>query len=178
MAVHRLYISQTSFNGSTYTVGTPIDTKTAFNVVCAEVPFKLYEEAKDVVTKDWKGSHGMEVYIPSSARIKDYDLEIRFLYTGTHANMRNNVSDFVSFLYGLNYNSIGARLAMYDEETRTGRKDVRLVNVKYGTWWDEPDCDDEAIADFTCKFNVYDPMTDVTPTFTNNVLTGLTWAQD
>lgn len=175
MELHRLYIAQTKFDGLTYDKGAPIDTLETYRVVCSAVPFKLYEEAKDVVTKDWKGEHGVEAYIPDVAKIKDYDLEITFLYCGVHANMRNDILNFVSFLRGMNYGGMSARLAIYDEETRTGRKDVRMVNVKYDTWWDEPDLDSDAIAEFKCSFHVYDPVTNVTPVFNNNVITDLVW---
>lgn len=175
MALHRLYILQALYDGENYTKSSPIDTYEDFRVMCSAVPFKLLTDAKDVVTKDWKGEHGLEVYIPSSARIKDYDLEVTFLYCGEHEDMRDDIQGFLKFLYGLNDGAISARLAMYDEETRTGRKDIRLVNVKYNTWWDEPDLDDEAIAEFVCQFHVYDPVTDVSPVIYINTITDLTW---
>jgi hypothetical protein len=179
MAVHKLYIQQTNFDGIDYTKGTPIDTLAKYSVVCREFPFKLFPEAKDVVSKSYKDSHGADAYIPAVNKIKDYDIEVQFLYVGVHNNMRTDIGNFIKFLNGMNggndQNAVGARLAIYDQYTQTGRKDIRYVTSDFGTYWDSPDCDTEAIADFKVKFHVYDPVTDVTTTTVNNQ-TVLTWS--
>lgn len=174
MAVHKLFIMQTNYNGISYTKGTPIDTLSTYNIVCREFPFKLFPETKDVVTKNWKGSHGADAYIPSVNIIKDYDLEVQFLYLGTHAQMRTQIEQFVKFLHGM-VGNVGARLAIFDEYTQMGRKDIKVVSVDFGEWWDIPDYDTDAIADFKVKFHVYDPVTDVTPVFNNNQISTMTW---
>ena len=178
MAVHKLYIQQTNFDGIDYTKGTPIDTLETYSVVCREFPFKLYPESKDVTTKDMKGLHGVDVYIPSYNRIKDYEMEVQFLYLGTHANMRTDIDAFLKFINGMNggvdESAVGARLAIYDQYTQIGRKDLRVVSTEFGGYWDMPDYDTDAIADFKVKFHVYDPVTDVTPITTNNAL-DLVW---
>ena len=180
MGVHKLYIMQTSFNGMTYTKGTPIDTLAKFGVVVRDIPFKLYSDTKEVVTKNWKGSHGLDAYIPNENKVKDYDIEVQCLYVGTHQDMRTNIEAFLKFLNGKAVTGItatGARLAIYDEYTQIGRKDVKYMTSDFGTWWDLPDYDTDAIADFKVILHVYDPMTDVSPSF--DALTGniedLTW---
>ena len=189
MAAHRLFIMQTSFDGLTYTKGTPIDTLASYNVVCKEFPFKLYPETKDVVTNNWRGSHGLDVYIPAENKIKDYDIDVQFLYLGTHAQMRTQIEQFFKFLHGLagpvvisgNSTTVtppaGARLAIYDEYTQIGRKDVRVASIEPGGWWDMPDFDTDAIADFKVRFHVYDPVTDVTPVLSSNKINNMTWAE-
>ena len=188
MATYRLFIQQTSFNGLEYTKGAVIDTLADFGVVCRESPFKLFPETKDIVTKNWKGSHGLDAYIPAVNKAKDYDIELQLLYVGTHATMKNDITSFIKFLNGVvghgNQSAVGARLAMYDEYTQTGRKDIVYRTCDFGTWWDVPDFDTDAIADFKVKFHVYDPVTDVTPHFERivtpgepdtNILIGLEW---
>ena len=180
MAFKHLYMQQTSFNGLSYTKGTAIDITAQFNVVCRSMPFKVFPETKDVVAENWIGSHGQAVYIPSYNRTKDYEIEVQFLYVGTHSTMRSHIGNFVKYINGHigvgAADPVGARLAIYDEYTQTGRKDVRVKNVDFGGWYDNADFDTDAIADFKVKFQVYDPVTDVTPTFTQQgALSDLTW---
>lgn len=180
MATHRLFLQQTDFNGLAYTKGTAVDSLSEFGVVCSEFPFKLLSESKDVVTKNFIGSHGLDVYIPKKNRIKDYDLDVQFLYCGTHATMRNDIERFLKFLNGhsggADEEATGSRLVIYDQYTQTGRKDVRCMSSEFGTWWDQPDYDTDAIADFKVRFHVYDPVTNVTPVFgQNQQLSDLTW---
>ena len=180
MTPHRLYILQAYYDGMTYSKDNLIDTYAAFNVLCSEIPFKIYPDAKDVVAKNWRGLHGADAYIPAVNKIKDYDIEVDFLYSGTHANMRNDLDSFAKYINGMLGNSpqpaLSARLAIYDEYTQTGRKDVRAVNIEFKEYWDTPDFDTECIAAFKVKFHVYDPVTEVTPVYNQQGnLTDLTW---
>ena len=188
MAVHKLFIMQTDFDGISYTKGLPVDTLTAYNVVCRDFPFKLFPDTKDVVTKNWKGSHGADAYIPSVNMIKDYDIDVQFLYVGTHSNMRTQIGKFIKFLngmvgahivpsYGEEYDetAVGARLAIYDQYTQIGRKDIRVSSVEFGGWWDMPDFDTDCIADFKVRFHVFDPVTDVTPTYSGGQINTMVW---
>ena len=162
MALHKLFIQQLSFDGLTYTKGTIADAYTTYKVVCKDFPVKIEPEIKDIVTKDFKGSHGLDPYIPQNLAIKDYEMEVEFLYVGTHATMRSDITAFVKFLRGRNSGAVGARLAIYDEFAGLGRKDLVAKAIEYGEWWDVPDADNDAIATFKVKFQVYDPVTDVT----------------
>ena len=171
---------QTSWDGSTYTKGHVCDTFAEFNVVCADLPFKLYPESKEVVTKDWVGEHGVEAYVPSQLRIKDYDMEATFLYTGNNQSlMRERIDEFIRYLQGrispVDNSPIGARLAISEEYTQTGRKDVVFQSVEFDTWWASSEEDTEFIARFKVKFHVYDPVTNVNQVITGNVVTNLTW---
>lgn len=180
MDIKRFFVQQIKFDGSSYTKGTPIDTYAQFNVICSDTPMKLYPEAKDVVAKDWPGRDGQAVYIPQVARIKDFDWEVTFLYCGVHANMRTQINSFVSYLYGKttpvdSLSARSARLVVYDQYDSIGYKDARVVSVDFGTWWDSPTLDNDAIAEFKVKFHIYDPVTAITPTYNNNILTDLSW---
>lgn len=161
MATHKLYIQQLRFDGLDYTKGALIDSYTDYRVVCKDFPIKIEPEVKDIVTKDFKGSHGLDAYIPDTPAIKDYEMEVEFLYVGTHGTMRTDITNFVKFLRGRNTGAIGSRLAIYDEFAGMGRKDLSAKSVEYGTWWDVPDADSDAIATFKVKFQVFDPVTDI-----------------
>lgn len=175
----RLYIMQTTFDGTEYTKGSVLDTFEEYNVICSDMPFVLFPEAKETVTLDWVGEDGVEAYIPHRLRVKDYDLEATFLYVGDHDNMRQDVDRFIKYLQGrisdVDENPAGARLAISEEYTQTGRKDVVFVNAAYPEWWNSREQDDEALAVFKVKFHVYDPMTDVVPIYSGSKVVGLTW---
>lgn len=181
MEVPRLYIQQLIYDGTTYVQGSVIDVLSQWNVGVTEFPFVIFPESKDVASRDWKGTDGVESYIPTGPLpVKDYDLEVKFLYSGTKESIKNDLSGFINFLYGRG--SVGqvanvgcGRLAIYDEHVAIGRKDVRVVSISPDLYWNE-DCDDETIATFTIKFHVDDPITDVSLVKTGNVVTGFTWS--
>ena len=164
MTIKKVYIQQLNFNGTSYTKGPVVDLLSAFKIAVKEFPFKLYPEAKDLATRDWAGEDGRDVYVPAKIPIKNYDIEVEFLYKGTESSMSQDVSNFINFIYGRNANANGGRLAIYDEYTKIGRKDIHALSVDndvyvYG------DNDPDAVASFKVKFSVEDPTTDVAPVF-------------
>lgn len=93
-------------------------------------------------------------------------------YSGDIDNIADKVviaayKDFVSYIYGRKTGSTGSFLAIYDEYTETGRKDV---NVKKITGEDmfRSGGGNPAICSFKVTFTVYDPVTDVS--LNNNVI--------
>lgn len=159
---YRFFIQQLVYSGSTdtYTLGTMVDTFEEYGIACKECPFVLFPEAKDVLSEDWPDEQGVDVYLPAQAKLKDYDFEASFITSGEESTVLTNIRSFAQFLYGLNDNG-SSRLAILDEHSGIGRKDVRVVNLGNELWWND-DNDDEKIAIFKVKFHVYDPVTDVT----------------
>lgn len=180
MSVKRFFVQHIKFDGVAYTKGTPIDTDEEYHIICSDTPKKFYPEAKDVVTKNWPGKDGLSVYVPQNAKINDFEWEVSFLYSGSRYDMRTNINNFVAYLYGRTSlvdppHKYSARLAVYDDYLSEGYKDVRVASVEFGTWWDSPDCDDEAIAEFKVKFHVYDPSTVIIPQYENAHISDLSW---
>lgn len=174
MEYQRFFIQQFTYDGTTYTAGDVVDTFETFGVVCNSFPFKQFPEAKDIEEEDYPGTDGMEVFIPEHAYLKDYEVEGVFGINGELSVIRPQITSFLKFLYGRNTNG-SARLAIYDEHSQTGRKDIRVVSVDNDLWWNDQS-DDEKIGMFKVKFHVYDPSTEVTPSFdANNQITALTW---
>lgn len=164
MNYKKLLIQQQTYDGSTYTdVGQVVDTQTAFNVVCQEFPFKYLPEAKELPQHDWYDENGDDVYIPSDGlKFKSYDLEAKFLYVGTQANMKSELKSFIDFVYGKNTGG-SPLMAVYDEYTKTGRRGVYALSVDDDLiLYDERN--PHVIAQFKVKFHVTDPITDVTLT--------------
>lgn len=162
MDYKKLLIQQQTYNGSTYTnVGQVVDTQTAFHVACQEFPFKYLPEIKDLPQRDWYDEHGDDVYIPSDGmKFKGYDLEAKFLYVGTQANMKSELKSFIEFIYGQNAEG-SPLLAVYDEYTKTGRRGVYVLSVDDDlVLYDERN--PHVIAQFKVKFRVTDPITDIT----------------
>ena len=160
MAIKRTYIQQLYFDGTTYTKGSVIDLLSRFNIACKDFPFKKNPEAKDLPTRDWAGTDGRDVYIPKVIPMKNYDIDVEFVYKGSESTIHNDVSDFIDFIYGRNTDAVGGRLAVFDEYVAMGRKDVHVVAVDNDVY----DCDDsdpDAIVSFKIKFSVEDPTTDI-----------------
>lgn len=162
MNYKKLLIRQQTYNGSSYTdVGEVVDTQEAFNVVCQEFPFRSLPEIKDLPQRDWYDENGDDVFIPSGGpRYKGYDLEVKFLYVGSQADMNDELSRFVAFIYGRNTGG-SPLLAIYDEYTKTGRRGVYVQSVDNDLFlYDERNV--HVIAQFKVKFRVTDPLTDIT----------------
>lgn len=186
MQIYKTYIQQITFDGSSYPSdkrGSIVDLLEKFKITCQEFPFKKNPKPKDLPTRDWAGEDGLDVYVPDVIPISSYEIEVKFLYVGTEQTIRKDLSDFIDFLYGrIKGNDMdtvqSGRLAVYDEHVGMGRKDVVVSEVENTLYYLEPDTDNDAIATFKVTFKVYDPTTDVTPTYgTYNgvtILTGLT----
>lgn len=180
MSVPKLYMQQIMFDGATYTKGAVVDILSEWKVGVMRFPFMRYPGAKDVATLDWKGEDGIESYTPAGGLpLKDYDVDVTFLYSGNKSAISADLRGFIDYLYGRGsvglVDGVGSgRFAIYDEHISDGRKDVRVVSVSNDLYWNE-DCDDETIATFTVKFHVDDPSTDVVPIVDGGSVTDLTW---
>lgn len=186
----KTYIQQLDFNGISYSKGKMSDLLTDFGIIIQNFPFKVLPEAKELPKRDWAGEHGVDVYVPKVMPVKDYKLEIECLYVGKddykaglgdERLIRKDITDFIEFIYGhskapgqdANNNVQSGRLAIYNEHTKNGRKDVTVSKV-------DPDLflcdstDDECIARFKVTFNINDPVTKVQPVETSGV-TNLSW---
>lgn len=178
MAYKKLLIQQQTYDGIAYTnVGDIVDTYEKFGVVCQEFPFKYLPETKDLPKRDWYDEHGEDVYMPADGmKFKAYDLEVKFLYTGSEPNMATNLKAFTDFIYGKR-NIVGGAtvsttpnvmLEIYDEYTRTGRRGIYVLSVDNDLYFFN-DVSIDAIAQFKVKFRVTDPVYEVT--YNNGTLT-------
>lgn len=165
MANIKTYIQQLHFDGSTYTRGSVVDILSTYKVVCQEFPFKILPEAKELASRDWNDEDGLDVYYPTTRRMKEYETDVDFLYVGTENAIREDLKNFINFLYGRDNGAVGVSLAVYNEYTGIGRKDVVVTKVSDDVYYGD-DNDTDAIAKFSVTFKVNDPVTDVTPVYT------------
>ena len=170
MAIYKTYIQQISFDGQSYVKGTVIDILEKFNMVCQEFPFKKNPKPKDLPTRDWAGSDGLDVYVPATLPMKEYDIDVDFLYVGEEAGIRQDLTNFLDFICGRikgnEQDTVeSGRLAIYNEHVGFGRKDVVVSEIDDELYY-LSDFDPDAVAKFKVKFKIYDPTTDVTPSYT------------
>lgn len=184
MATVNTYVQQLKYNGTTYTSGSVVDLLDKFNIICQDFPFKKFPETKDLPERDWPDEDGADVYIPDTIPMKAYTMDVDFLYVGTHQNIMTDISDFIGFLCGRVKGSSGdsvqsGRLAIYNEHTGIGRKDVYVTKVDNELFYDS-DADPDAVAKFKVTFKVCDPVTDVSPTTSTSngqtIVTGLSFS--
>lgn len=187
MEIHKTYVRQVVYDGVAYTKGSVVDLYEAFHIACQQFPFKKNPEIKPLPTRDWAGSDGVDVYVPDVIPMKEYDMEVTFLYvrniddaTGGQSVsgetpmerrdrlMRSDIRNFIDYICGrigsgAQGDSIeSGRLAIYDEYTGMGRKDVVVQKVDNELFFSNGD-DPDVVAKFKVKFMVYDPTTDVYP---------------
>lgn len=163
MAVYKKFlIQQQSYNGTSYVnVGGVVDTYTAYGIVCQEFPFKYLPESKDLAKRDWNDEHGDDVYVPTDGmKMKAYDVEAKFLYSGSKADMATKIKNFVKFIYGRNEGG-APMLSVYDEYTQTGRRGVYVTEIDEDIYF-YSNTSLGGVASFKVKFRVTDPVTDIT----------------
>ena len=163
----KTYIQQIRKNGNSYTKGEVVDILEEYNIICPNFPFVLLPEPKELPKRDWPDEHGIDVFVPSTRLIKEYDIDVEFLYVGTEQNIRTDVGDFIDFLYGRNENAVGSLLAVYNEYTEIGRKDIIVTEIENNMYYTK-NGDSDSVAAFKVKFMVCDPVTDVILTQTTN----------
>lgn len=198
MLPYKFYIQQLKYDGSTYEKGDFVETYTQWGVVCKEFAFAYLPEPKSIVTRDWPGEDGLEVYVPERPRAKEYDVDAEFIIKGNDSDddatatsaMITNIKGFIDFLYGKNWEESeedasdesdddsgtgGVRLAIYDTYTQTGRKDVLVKKISTDAF-EVQSGGNSAVIVLKIQFTVYDPATEVTlETTAGGVVTGLTW---
>lgn len=171
MGINKTYVQQLCYDGEKYVKGTVVDLFEKFRIYC-DVPFKLFPETKELVTREWPGEDGRDVYIPKKIPLASYDMDVECMYKGDDKKMRDNIESFLKYMYGRNDGAIGGRLAVYDEYTKLGRKDIHLTEVSEDIYYDV-DYDDEQCAKFKIKLTVEDPSTDVLPVEVSGKVTDL-----
>lgn len=134
-----------------------VDSLDNWGIVCKEFPFKLYGEAKELPSHDWKGMDGNDEYIPSKLPVAAYDVKVEFAYKGVMDSANANVKGFLDYLTGRD--GSGAELMVYDTYTKIGRQHIRYMNVKEDVFHRQEESGDVVV--FIVTFKVNDPVTDI-----------------
>lgn len=139
-----------------------VDTLDNWGIVCKDFPFKLYGEAKELPSHDWKDEDGDDEYIPDVLPIAAYEMEVEFAYKGNMFTANSNIKGFLDYLTGREGD--GAEFMCYDTFTRIGRQKMRFVSVSEDIFHrdqnnSEYGCD---VIVFSVTFKVNDPVTDIT----------------
>lgn len=152
--------------------GSPVkETIADFDIYCADMPFKLFVEAKAPSKRDWFDEHGDDEYIPNGGlKLKAYTMDVRFCCKGDKYSSNEKIKKFINYLTGLD--GSGAEMKIYCTWTKIGRKGIRFdkLNDKAELLRDE---DGDTLV-FTITFKVNDPITDIIPIIdTHNIVTTL-----
>lgn len=147
------------------------ETVADFDIYCAEIPFRLFVEAKDPSKRDWMDEHGDDEYIPDSGlKLKAYTMDVKFCCKGDKFSSNEKIQKFVKYLTGMD--GSGAVMMMYCTWTKIGRQEIRFnkLNDKAEL---VRDSDGDTLV-FTITFKVNDPISDIVPTRNeSNSVTGL-----
>lgn len=135
-----------------------VDTLDNWGIVCKEFPFKLYGEAKELPSHDWKDEDGDDEYIPSKLPIASYEMEVEFAYKGVMDSANASIKGFLDYLTGRD--GSGVELMVYDTYTKIGRQSVRFVSVSDDVFYRQEEGGDVVV--FSVAFKVNDPVTDIT----------------
>ena len=135
-----------------------VDTLDNWGIVCKDFPFKLYGEAKDLPSHDWKDEDGDDEYIPDELKIAAYEMDVEFVYKGAVESANTNIRAFLDYLTGRG--GTGAELMVYDTYTKIGRQGVRFVSVDEDVFFRQTEYGDVVV--FSVAFKVNDPVTDIT----------------
>ncbi len=146
------------------------ETVADFDIYCAEIPFRLFVEAKDPSKRDWMDEHGDDEYIPDSGlKLKAYTMDVKFCCKGDKFSSNAKIQKFVEYLTGMD--GSGAVMMMYCTWTKIGRRGIRFdkLNDKAEL---VRDGDGDTLV-FTITFKVNDPVSNITPISTSGVVTEL-----
>jgi hypothetical protein len=175
MPFYRTYIQQLHYDGTTIIRGSVVDIYETYHIAVETFPFKIMPEVKPIATRDWPDEDGVDAYYGRKRQMKDYDMDVVFLYKGTHKTMKSDLQSFIYFLNGRNADAIGYMLAIYDEHVQLGRKNIRVEKISNDLYLDD-DSDSETLAKFSVTFHVDDPVTDVYPQYSGiGVIEKLNW---
>lgn len=146
------------------------ETVADFDIYCAEIPFRLFVEAKDPSKRDWMDEHGDDEYIPDSGlKLKAYTMDVKFCCKGDKFSSNVKIQKFVEYLTGMD--GSGAVMMMYCTWTKIGRRGIRFdkLNDKAEL---VRDGDGDTLV-FTITFKVNDPVSNITPISASGVVTEL-----
>lgn len=134
-----------------------VDTLSNWGIVCKDFPFKLYGEAKELSSRDWKDEDGDDEYIPNELKIAAYEIDVEFVYKGDMNTANTKIRGFLDYLTGRG--GTGAELMVYDTYTKIGRQSVRYVSVDDDIFFRQEGGNDVVV--FVVTFKVNDPLTDI-----------------
>ena len=152
-----------------------------WGVWCKDIPFKLWDKAKEPAKRSWNDEHGDDEYIPSTGLWLDaYEMTVEFgckiLDSAIGSSSDEEVAhvDDVRTAVGsfLEYLRQSGMMKMYSTHTRIGRQNVRFVSVSDDAHWEtevhyetingvRTEVKEEFLI-FKVTFKVNDPKTDIT----------------
>lgn len=135
------------------------DTQQRWGIVCKKFPFVISGEAKDIKSRSWPDEDGDDEFIPDTIPMKAYEVDVEFVCVCKHGEAQVNISSFVDYLTGRDSGYPGAKLKIYDTNTKIGRKNVRFSKYKDDAFSMSTDSEDVVV--FSMTFKINDPTTQI-----------------
>lgn len=111
---------------------------------------------KNITSQSWFDENGDDEYIPETIFYEPIEATINFVYKGTVAQAKTQITAFISYLRG-------GKFKFYDEFHKIGRQDVRLLDFSDDAQFVYSNIStEEGCATFSVVFKINDPVTDIT----------------
>lgn len=111
---------------------------------------------KNISSQSWFDEHGDDEYIPDTIYYEPVEATVKFVFKGTVAEAKTQITAFISYLQG-------GEFKFYDEFYKVGRQHVRLLNFSDEAQFVYSDISTErGCATFSVVFKINDPVTDIT----------------
>ncbi|MCR5077398.1 MAG: hypothetical protein K6A82_05090 [Prevotella sp.] len=165
MNYEKVYIQKTKA-GSTVK-----ETIADFDIYCANIPFKLFVEAKEPSKSDWMDEHGDDEYIPESGlKLKGYTREEKLCCKGGQDSSRVKIDKFLKYLTGMD--GTGTEMKIYCTWTGISRQGMRFDKLDDNAELARED--NEEILVLKVTFKAYNSVGNVSPQYDNDKqVTGL-----
>ena len=148
------------WDGSDLTISTEVRDTDEWSVRVSDIPFQPVGELKDLPSNDWKGESGLEEYVPAVPAVKQYDMEVTFVYKSQWGTAAEDIHDVMMWLM------YGGYFSIYCEWSGVGRQKVRYLG--YSDDVESFPCDEEKtgasaydVVTFKVKLRVDDPVTHI-----------------
>lgn len=141
-----------------------------WGIYCKDIPFKMVAEAKSLTERDWADEQGKDVYVPEKLMMKGYEMTITLCCKGDKFSANTALNALIEYMTGADGN--GVYMKMYCDYTKIGRRHIRFLSLEDNAELVRNDEDGDILV-FSIKVSVDDPVTVVTPQYTNNEITGL-----
>ena len=124
----------------------------SWNIVVKIIPFTLIPDVKEYAKTDWRDQNGDDEFIPSVPVYKAYDLDVTFYCIAPHNTANGYIKSFFDYIRS-------GEFSLYDKYTGIGRQKVHYVSFSPKSFIRRRGQND--VVEFTLKFKVNDPLTDI-----------------
>jgi hypothetical protein len=147
-----------NYKGILFKVGDngPVSNSTQWGCYVTGSPYiPTATKPKNIVSQSWYDENGDDEYIPEVLYYEPIEATLNFVYKGTVAEAKTQITAFISYLRS-------GEFSFYDEFYKVGRQKSRLLDFSDEAMWLYDDIEAQTgIAQFSIRVKINDPVTDV-----------------